>query len=133
MNKPPGPFSTETEARELPAVRQVYAAFRADPGAGKMTPHNHRLLCDALNAAGVELGAYDHRIALWLAGFEPQTVAVVAGWITRASRAAASEAGAGGYKLLLIPADPMVVGDVSPDRRLRMTREMYEQIEVIES
>ncbi len=82
-----GPFDTEQQARELPEVRAVYAAFRADPGVGKMGPSNHRLLCEALAAAGVELGAYDHRIALWLANWEPQTVAVIAGWVTRASQA----------------------------------------------
>ena len=82
---PPGPFETEREARELPAVRAVYEAFRADPGLGKMTPHIHRMLLDALAAAGVDLGAYDHQIAEWLANWEPQTVAVIAGWVTRAS------------------------------------------------
>ena len=73
-----GPFDTEEQVRVLPAVRAVYAAYRTDPGTGKMAPHNHRLLCEALTAAGVELGAYDHRIAGWLAGWEPQTVAVIA-------------------------------------------------------
>ncbi len=83
-----GPFDTEQQVRELPAVRAVYAAFRADPGVGKMGPSNHRLLCEALSAAGVELGGYDRRIALWLTTtWEPQTVAVIAGWITRASQA----------------------------------------------
>jgi hypothetical protein len=81
---PPGPFDSEREARELPAVREVYAAFRADPGLGKIGP-NHRMLLDALAAAGVYLGAYDHRIAEWLANWEPQTVAVIAGWVQRAS------------------------------------------------
>ena len=86
--KPPlGPFQTEAEVRATDAVRAVYAAFDADPGVGKMAPHNHRLLCEALSAAGVELGAYDERIAAWLANWEPQTVAVIAGWVSRASAA----------------------------------------------
>ena len=51
-----------------------------------MAPHNLRLLLDALAAAGVYVGRYDIQIAEWLAGWEPQTVAVVAGWITRASQ-----------------------------------------------
>ena len=80
-----GPFDTERQARELPEVRAVYAAFDADPGAGKMAPHTRRLLAQALEAAGVELGAYDERIAAWLAGWEPHTVAVIASWITRAA------------------------------------------------
>jgi hypothetical protein len=88
-----GPFETEREARELPAVRAVYAAFEADPGAGKMAPHNRRLLGRALEAAGVDMGRYDDRIAEWLAMWEPATCAVVAGWITRAHEAGQREAG----------------------------------------
>ena len=34
------------------------------------------------------MGAYDRRILAWLAGFEPQTCAVVAGLITRANAGA---------------------------------------------
>jgi hypothetical protein len=79
------PLETEDQARELPAVRAVYAAFRAGPGVGHMAPHNERMLVAACYAAGVELGAYDRRILAWLAGWEPQTCAVVAGLITRAA------------------------------------------------
>jgi hypothetical protein len=84
-----GPLETEQQARELAAVRAVYDAFGRDPGPGKMAPHSHRMLCEALSAAGVDLGAYDHRITSWLATWEPQTVAAVAGWVQRASRATA--------------------------------------------
>jgi len=79
-----GPLETERQARELPAVRAVWAAWDRDPGVGKMTPHNLAMLEGACEAAGLELGAYDRRILAWLAGFEPQTCAVVAGLITRA-------------------------------------------------
>jgi hypothetical protein len=79
------PLETEQQARELPAVRAVYEAFGKDPGAGKMRPHNMRMLLDALAAAGVHVGAYDIRIAEWLARWEPATVATVAGWVTRAA------------------------------------------------
>ena len=82
-----GPFDTEQQARELPEVRAVYAAFRADPGVGKMQPHEQRMLLDALAEAGVYLGAYDLRITEWLSTWEPQTVAVVAGWVQRAGQA----------------------------------------------
>jgi hypothetical protein len=82
----PGPFDTEEQARSLPEVQAVYAAFDLDPGVGKMAPHNHRLLCQALTSAGVDLGAYDHRIVSWLAGWEPATVAVIASWVQRASQ-----------------------------------------------
>jgi hypothetical protein len=54
------------------------------PGAGAWTAASHRLLCGALSDAGVELGAYDHAIVAWLAGWEPGTVAVTARLITRA-------------------------------------------------
>ncbi len=86
------PFETEAQVRELPEVQAIYAAFDRDPGVGKMAPHNHRLLDEALTAAGVELGAYDRRILSWLAGWEPQTVAVVVGWVARAHRPELEEA-----------------------------------------
>lgn len=75
-----GPFSTEREARE--SVRHI---LDSPPGTGAWTGGCHRLLEGACAAAGVTLGAYDHRILLWLAGWEPQTCAVVAGLITRAA------------------------------------------------
>jgi hypothetical protein len=82
---PSAPLETERQAQELPAVRAVYEAFRASPGVGRMAPRNHRMLEEACSAAGVEPGAFDHRILLWLAGFEPTTCAVVAGLIGRAA------------------------------------------------
>jgi hypothetical protein len=79
------PLESEREARELPAVKAVYEAFGADPGVGKMTPHNLRMLLDACAAAGVKVGAYEVRILEWLANYEPTTCAVMAGLITRAA------------------------------------------------
>jgi hypothetical protein len=32
-----------------------------------------------MHRAGVQLGAYDQRILLWLAGYEPSTCAAIAG------------------------------------------------------
>jgi hypothetical protein len=84
-----GPFDTEQQVRELPEVQAVYDAFRRDPGVGKMAPHSHRLLLGALAETGVYLGAFDHRIAEWLTQWEPATCAVIAGWVQRASQAAA--------------------------------------------
>jgi hypothetical protein len=80
-----GPFETEQQARETPAARGVHEAFRADPGAGKMHPHNLAVLTAALDDAGVTLGDFDRRIVSWLAGWEPATVVVVAGLIRRAA------------------------------------------------
>jgi hypothetical protein len=90
----PAPIETEQQARELPEVRAVYAAFNADPGTGKMAPHNYLMLVNACEAARVDLGSpssYDRQILAWLAGFEPQTCAVVAGLITRAASADTEE------------------------------------------
>ncbi len=84
---PVGPFETEADATRTAAVQAVFAAFDADPGVGKMRPMNHRMLDEACTAAGIDLGAYDQRILLWLASWEPQTCAVVAGLITRAHQA----------------------------------------------
>jgi hypothetical protein len=98
----PGPFETERQVRELPSVRAVYEAFDADPGVGRMAPHNERMLRESCAAAGVALGAFDVRIVSWLAGWEPQTCAVVAGLISRAyvagchGRAAGAEEGGAG-------------------------------------
>ncbi len=82
-----GPYETERQVRETPAVRAVYDAFDAAPGPGRMTPHCHRMLCEALAGAGVELGEHDHRTVLWLAGWGPETAAVIAGLIIRARAA----------------------------------------------
>jgi hypothetical protein len=83
---PAGPFETEAQARQLPAVRAVYDGMhdsirRSSPGAGC-----RELLAAACDAAGVQLGTYDRRILDWLAGFEPQACAVIVGIIIRATR-----------------------------------------------
>jgi hypothetical protein len=78
-----GPFETEREAASSPAARAVYDAFDRNPHVGGMAVHNHRMLCEAVTGAGVELGSYDHQVLVWLAGFEPQTCAAVAGIIRR--------------------------------------------------
>jgi hypothetical protein len=81
------PLETEQQARELPAVQAVFAAFDADPGVGKMLPHNEAMILGACERAGVELGAYDRRIVAWLGNWEPQTCAVITGLIERAHAA----------------------------------------------
>jgi hypothetical protein len=75
-----GPYETERQAAD--AARHIYDS---PPGAGAWGDGNRRLMEDACTAAGVRLGAYDHRILLWLAGWEPSTCAVVAGLIARAA------------------------------------------------
>jgi hypothetical protein len=84
-----GPFETEREAAA--AVRHIHDA--ATPGRpGALTEGNVRLLEDTLHAAGVDLGKWDARILDWLAGWEPSTCAVVAGWVARAHRPELEEA-----------------------------------------
>ena len=75
-----GPFETEAGARA--AAAHVIASPPRAWQAG-----SHRLLCEALTATGVESGAYDHRVITWLAGYEPQMCAAVAGLIARAHQA----------------------------------------------
>ena len=68
-----GPYETERQVRELPAVRAVYDAFRADPDPGRMAPHCRRILDVAGSAAGFETSANEDRILTWLAGCGPET------------------------------------------------------------
>jgi len=78
-----GPFETESEALAAPAVRAVYRAY--DAGTASLHDGAADLLLSACERADVTLGAYDRRILLWLAGFEPQAAAAVAGVIARAA------------------------------------------------
>jgi hypothetical protein len=82
------PYETERQAAD--AARHIYDS---PPGTGAWGDGNLRLLEDACRAAGVQLGAYDTRILVWLTGWEPSTCAVIAGLITRAhaSRVEASQ------------------------------------------
>jgi hypothetical protein len=82
-----GPYETEREA--ISAARHI---LDSPPGTGAWQDGCLRLLEGACGAAGVTLGAYDHRILVWLAGWEPQTCAVIAGLISRAHRAELEEA-----------------------------------------
>ena len=79
-----GPYETSRQAAD--SVRHI---LDSPPGTGAWGDSCHRLMEDACTAAGVELGAFDHRILLWLAGWEPQTCAVIAGLIGRAHQASA--------------------------------------------
>jgi hypothetical protein len=82
-----GPYETERQAAD--AARHIYDS---PPGTGAWGAGNHKLIEDACIAVGVQLGAYDHRILLWLAGWEPSTCAAIAGIITRAHAGALTEA-----------------------------------------
>jgi hypothetical protein len=82
-------------ARELLAgplaVQAIYDSLRAAPGRSVIAERGHQLLEEACETVGVEVGAYDHRILVWLAGFEPQACAVIAGLIARGGHLAGLE------------------------------------------
>ncbi len=82
LQGPHGPYQAAGEARADAA--DVYAQARARNNPRLMGPLNIEALLGALAAARVELGTYDRRIVGWLAGWEPEVVQVVIGWIERA-------------------------------------------------
>jgi hypothetical protein len=75
---PRGPYGTEREVTDAIGLAQW--------DAGDYTECNAARLSEATTAAGVELGPYDQRILRWLAGWEPQTVEVIAALIERAAQ-----------------------------------------------
>jgi hypothetical protein len=79
------PYETQREASN--AVRHII-----DSPADSWRDGTHRLLEDACRSAGIQLGAYDDQILLWLAGWEPWVCAVVAGLIIRAHAAGLADA-----------------------------------------
>ena len=81
------PLETEDQARQLPEVRAIHQAFSASPGVGKMAAHNLRMLTGIIETARIALGAYDRQALEWLAGFDPQSCAAIAGIIARAHEA----------------------------------------------
>jgi hypothetical protein len=82
-----GPYQTEQEAGATAAVRKARDAWYADPVAGHHVPHHLRIITDAIEVAGVELGDFDRRILAWLGNYEDTTCSVIAGMITRAHEA----------------------------------------------
>ena len=75
-----GPFETERQALDTPAVRAVYTAFEAAPGQGRMQPPNLAMLRAACEGADVELARTTS--GSWHGSPDgPQARAVVAGLI----------------------------------------------------
>jgi hypothetical protein len=82
-----GPFDAEDKARKA-----AHAVIAPEHGRSIMSfDQNRQLLRSALQGAGVELAAFDERILHWLGNWEDATIAVIAGWV---SRAAAGKPGA---------------------------------------
>jgi hypothetical protein len=77
-----GPFHTDREAL---AASLYHQQGRPSNTGVPITALNLADLAAALS--GVELGTYDRQIVEWLAGWDPPTVAVVCGLITRARAA----------------------------------------------
>jgi hypothetical protein len=77
-----GPFHTDREAL---AASLYHQQCRSSNTGVPITALNLADLAAALS--GVELGTYDRQIVEWLAGWDPPTVAVVCGLITRARAA----------------------------------------------
>lgn len=72
--KPLGPFETASDA--MLAVRPADGSFAS--------PAVLAALIEAtLRTAGVGLGTWDSAVARWLAALDAQTVAVIAGWVSR--------------------------------------------------
>ena len=80
-----GPYETEHQART--DVAGVFAESYQSCRRGALGEANLAYLQEACQRSGVILGAYDSRILLWFANWEPQTCAVLAGLITRAHAA----------------------------------------------
>ena len=76
------PYETWRQARA--DVTRVYAQCEHSSQRGVLGEANLAQLREACDQASVRLGAFDARILAWLAGWEPETCAVVAGLITRA-------------------------------------------------
>jgi hypothetical protein len=78
----PTPYETRRQARA--DVTGIYAQRGRSNQRGMMGEANLASLRQACDQASVTVGAFDTRILAWLAGWEPETCAVVAGLITRA-------------------------------------------------
>jgi hypothetical protein len=74
-----GPYETEQQAADTTRDAYGHPDFP-----GHMKAYNRARLNEVCDAVGVELGAYDMRVLEWLAIWEPEVVAVVAGLIARA-------------------------------------------------
>lgn len=92
--RPSGPFQSERQA--LAAVRDISAAFDADPGPGKMRPLIYAMLTQACDQAGVELGEFDKSVLAGLANHEAPRMVSVAGIITRAYQSGRHSSETGG-------------------------------------
>lgn len=86
-----GPYETGNDAYDDAAgLRELLEAVnrsgaRGEEWRSERAKARTGYLLGVLEAAGVELGAYDRHTAEWIAGWEIETIQVIAGWIERAS------------------------------------------------
>lgn len=77
-----GPYETEQQARA--DVAYAYGLPLCSIRQGALAEANLARLTDVCERADIVLGAFDERILGWLANYEPETCAVIAGLISRA-------------------------------------------------
>jgi len=82
-----GPFNSEREALATRAAAVIRAAFDAAPGYGASVPESLKVMTDACDAAGVDLGAYDLGFLRGVAWRESADAVSLAGMVTRAYQA----------------------------------------------
>ncbi len=71
----------------MSAARPGVPAGPLESAPGGFVPQAERSVILAEVLGGVELGAWDRRIAEWMAGWDASTVLTVASWIARAREA----------------------------------------------
>ncbi len=71
----------------MSAARAGVPAGPLESAPGGFVPEAGRSVILAEVLGGVELGAWDRRIAEWMAGWDASTVLTVASWIARAREA----------------------------------------------
>lgn len=103
-----GPYETEAEAHA--GARPLLAAMglldRGENAADEVAGARVHYLMDAVAATGVETGAYEQQIGAWLGeSAEPETLAVIVGWVKRAHAAGCADA-----ELELAPEGPTSAG-----------------------
>jgi hypothetical protein len=87
-----GPFESEREALAARAAAVVQAAYDAHPNDRTAASRERlRLLTEACEAAGVDLGDYELRLFGWLSQWETGQCVALAGIIRRAAAAAGAE------------------------------------------
>jgi hypothetical protein len=90
-----GPFDTERQALATRAAAKIRAAFDANPGVGASVPESLKVMTDACDAHGVDLGKLDLSFLRGVAWGETFYSVSLAGMITRAYQAGKA-AGLGG-------------------------------------